>query len=111
MFSLRPGKDVTNKYQRKVVFLSQLPFGNRWKRYIKKEDIKLFENYQYRIRIWYLSVIVPFFLFFVYLIAKLNLAEVTCPLFSSTQVESSAGSARFRVLCSNSSGVMYPKAL
>jgi hypothetical protein len=37
--------------------------------------------------------------------------QVTCPLYSATYGESSAGSAAVRVRCSNSSGVRYPRAL
>lgn len=70
MLRLKPKKNIINKYQKKIIFLAQLPFGSSWKKNILKDDIRLFENYQYRIRIWYLSVMIPFFLFFVYLFLK-----------------------------------------
>ncbi len=70
MLRLKPKKNIINKYQKRTIFLAQLPFGSSWEKNILKEDILLFENYQYRIRIWYLSVMISFFLFFVYLFFK-----------------------------------------
>ena len=62
MLKAKPDRKITSKYQRKIIFLSQLPFGKRWRQHIGKEDITSLEIYQYRIRIWYLSLIIPFFL-------------------------------------------------
>jgi hypothetical protein len=64
MFNLKPGKNLKDKYPKKIIFLSQLPFGSRWKNSVDKEDIELFENYQHRIKIWYLSLVIPFISFF-----------------------------------------------
>lgn len=67
MFKAKPGKDMAAKYPRKVIFLSQLPFGKRWKKSVDARDLKVMEKYQWRITIWYLMVIIPFFSFFAYL--------------------------------------------
>ena len=63
MFRAKPGKLLTRKYSTKVIFRSQLPFGCGWKKQVDKIDIETFEKYQRRIRWWYLSLIIPFFLF------------------------------------------------
>lgn len=68
--SLKPEKNMIDKYDKKVIFFSHLPFGNSWKSKVAKEDIELFESYQHRIKIWYLSLIVPLILFFVYQFIK-----------------------------------------
>ena len=61
MFQIKPEKEITNKYHRKIVFLSQLPFGKGWKKHVDKADIAVLERYQFRIKIWYLSIMIPFF--------------------------------------------------
>jgi len=62
MFKAKPKKDATDQYEKKVIFLSQLPFGKGWRNNVRREDVRLFERYQFRIKIWYLSLMVPFFL-------------------------------------------------
>jgi hypothetical protein len=62
MFKAKPDKGILIKYPKKIVFLSQLPFGKSWIKNIDKDDIKLFTTYQERIRVWYLSIIIPIFL-------------------------------------------------
>ncbi len=62
MFNAKPHNNLTKKYPKKVIFMSQLPFGNKWKNNVEKEDIVIFQNYQYRIRIWFLSLMIPFWL-------------------------------------------------
>jgi hypothetical protein len=63
-----PKKNITSRYSKKVIFLSRLPFGSSWKKSIYNEDIKTLERFNYRIKIWYLSIIGVFLLFVVYLI-------------------------------------------
>jgi hypothetical protein len=67
MFDAKPDRKSTSKYSKKVIFLSQLPLGSRWKKGVNKDDIKIFEKYQYRIKIWYFSVLIFFCLFIAYL--------------------------------------------
>jgi hypothetical protein len=67
MLKAKPCKNVVNKYPRKIVFLSQMPFGKRWIKFVDSEDLHLMEKYQYRIKLWYLALIIPFHLFFAYL--------------------------------------------
>ena len=62
MFKGKPDENIKDKYSRKVVFLSQLPFGKRWIKYVDNEDVKLLQTYQHRIKVWYLSLMIPFFL-------------------------------------------------
>ncbi len=62
MFKAKPNKNLMDKYPRKVVFLSQLPFGKNWKKYIDKDDVRLMEPYQHRIKVWFLSIIIPLLL-------------------------------------------------
>ena len=62
MFKAKPGKNIAKKYPKKIIFLSQLLFGKRWRQPIDKEHVRLFETYQYRIRVWYLSLMIPFVL-------------------------------------------------
>jgi hypothetical protein len=63
MFRAKPDKNITQKYPKKVIFQSQLPFGSSWKKKIDKSDILVMERYQQRIKWWYLSLIIPFALF------------------------------------------------
>lgn len=37
MFKAKPNKIITDKYSRKVVFLSRLPLGNSWKKDVEIE--------------------------------------------------------------------------
>ena len=62
MFKATPDKNIKDKYPRKVIILSQLPFGKSWAKNIDKEDVRLLQTYQRRIRVWYLSLMIPFFL-------------------------------------------------
>jgi len=62
MFKAKPDENIRDKYSRKVVFLSQLPFGKSWMKYVDKEDVKLLQTFQHRIKVWYLSLMIPFFL-------------------------------------------------
>jgi hypothetical protein len=62
MFKAKPDKNIKGKYPRKVVMLSQLPFGKSWANNIDKDDVKVLQTYQRRIRVWYLSLMIPFFL-------------------------------------------------
>ena len=61
----KPSKEITSKYRGKVLFYSQLPFGKYWKAGVKQEDLGIMETYQNNIQKWYLSVIIPFILFFI----------------------------------------------
>lgn len=62
MFKAKPDKNIKGKYPKKVVMLSQLPFGRSWVKNIDKDDVRLLQAYQRRIRVWYLSLMIPFFL-------------------------------------------------
>jgi len=62
MFKAKPDENIKDKYPRKVAFLSQLPFGKSWMKYVDKEDVKLLQTRQRRIKVWYLSLMIPFFL-------------------------------------------------
>ncbi len=67
MFRAKPKGDIMDKYSKCVSFHFQLPFVSSWRKDIRDEDIELIKRYRYRIRIWYLSVIIPAFSIFVYL--------------------------------------------
>jgi hypothetical protein len=62
MFKAKPGKNITCNYPKKIIFLSQLPFGTRWMKWIDKVDHTSFQTYQRRIRIGFLSVMIPLFI-------------------------------------------------
>jgi hypothetical protein len=72
MLLAKPERKILDKYPRRVIFLSQLPglFGNAWKNGIENEDLKKMESYQHRITIWYLSILIPFLLIFLFLYIK-----------------------------------------
>jgi hypothetical protein len=67
MFKAKPEENIMRKYPKGVRFYSQLPFGKSWTRRVAKSDVQVFEKYQYRINIWYLSVIIPFFAIMLFL--------------------------------------------
>ncbi len=67
MFKAKPDKHLHIKYSRKIILLSQLPFGIKWKKNVHSDDLNKMVTYQHRIIIWYLSVIIPFILFYIYL--------------------------------------------
>jgi len=67
MFKAKPDKNLHIKYSRKIILLSQLPFGIKWKKDVNSDDLNKMVKYQYRIKIWYLTVIIPFILFYIYL--------------------------------------------
>lgn len=69
MSKVQPGRYFSDRYPMKVLILSQLPFG-RWKNSINKEDLDRFKRYQYRFKIWYLSLFVPLISYFVYEFVK-----------------------------------------
>ena len=62
MLKAKPDRGITSKYPKRIIFLSQLPFGKRWRQHIDKVDIRPLEIYQRRIATWYLSLIIPLFL-------------------------------------------------
>ena len=62
MFKAKPDENMKDRYPGKVAFLSQLPFGKSWMKYVDKEDLKLLQTRQRRIKVWYLSLMIPFFL-------------------------------------------------
>ena len=64
MFKSKPNKDLLKKYPKDLTKGYSLPFGNKWRTKIAKEDIAVFEKYQKRIRAWYFSVIIPYALFY-----------------------------------------------
>jgi len=76
MFKARPDKKLLDKYSKKLILQSSLPFGKKWKTGIAQEDIAVFEKYQKRIKIWYLFAMIPFFCFFFWNI--LEFKEYAC---------------------------------
>jgi hypothetical protein len=66
MFKAKPEKKITDKYGKKVIFLSQLPFGSSWKKNVNREDGPLMEEYQHRIRLVYLSTFFPLILMYIF---------------------------------------------
>ncbi len=66
MFKAKPANHVTNKYQRRTVLLSQLPFGGSWKKSVEKVDYPVFEKYQQRIRIWWLTTFLPLLIIYAF---------------------------------------------
>ncbi len=44
MARAKPGKSITKKYSKRVIFWSRLPFGTSWKDAIDREDIELLES-------------------------------------------------------------------
>jgi len=60
MFKAKPEENIARKYPKGMRFYSQIPFGKYWTRRVAKSDVQVLEKYQRRIRIWYLSVIIPF---------------------------------------------------
>lgn len=67
MFKAKPGKEIIAKYSRWIIFRSQVPFGWGWKKRVDVGDLGAMEQYQRRITIWYLTVIIPFIMFFVFI--------------------------------------------
>jgi hypothetical protein len=67
MFKSKPDRNRINKYPKKIIFMSQLPLGSKWKKRVDKDDIKIFEQYQNRIKVWSGSVIIFFCLFIGYI--------------------------------------------
>jgi hypothetical protein len=66
MFKAKPGNHIRNKYLKRTVLLSQLPFGGSWKRSVEKVDIPVLERYQKRIRIWWLTTFIPLVTMYVF---------------------------------------------
>ena len=44
MFKAKPDNNIRDKYPRKIIILSQLPFGKRWRKDIEKKDLTLTSN-------------------------------------------------------------------
>jgi hypothetical protein len=66
MFGAKPEKHRIDKYPKMIILLSQLPFGVRWKKNVDKEDIPIFERYQRRIRIMYISTFFPLLIMYIF---------------------------------------------
>jgi hypothetical protein len=62
----KPQKDVLNKYSKKMLYQSQLPFNSHWKKHVHADDLPIMEGYQYRIRVWFVSFVVSNIIFFIY---------------------------------------------
>jgi hypothetical protein len=67
LFRAKPERVALLRYSRRTRYLSQLPFGDKWKQAVTTEDLPVLAEYQRRVRIWYLSLIIPFVVFFAYL--------------------------------------------
>ena len=67
LFRAKPKRAALFRYSRRTRYLSQLPLGDRWKKMVSPEDIPILAEYQRRVRIWYISILLPFLLIFAYL--------------------------------------------
>jgi hypothetical protein len=67
MLKAKPNEAIIRKYSKKIISLSQRPFRTSWVKSVAPEDIRLLQTYQYRIRVWFLSIIIPFIAIFAYL--------------------------------------------
>ncbi len=63
MYMAKPESGRTAKYSKRVIISSQRPFGTSWKMNVSADDLEVFEKFQRRIRIWYLFLILPFFIY------------------------------------------------
>ncbi len=61
-----PPKPIRRKYQWLVGFQSLLPFMQQWREKIERSDIAVFEEYRRRFLIFYVWLLLPGALFFVY---------------------------------------------
>ncbi len=64
MYKAAPDKKLLEKYSKSLIRKSSFPFGKKWRTGVAQEDIVVFEKHQNRIKIWYLSVIIPYALFY-----------------------------------------------
>ena len=62
MWSARPKEKILEKYPKTIVYLSQIAFGIVLKKRIDEDDLPCFITYQKRIRIWFLSLFIPYLL-------------------------------------------------
>lgn len=67
LFRAKPKRAILLRYSRRTRYLSQLPFGDTWKQAVTTEDLPALAEYQRRVRIWYLSLIIPFVVLFAFL--------------------------------------------
>jgi len=67
MFNAKPDKTIIEKYPKKVIILSSLPFGSSWKEKVQKNDIGALEAYQFRVKICFLSMVVALLVFYAYI--------------------------------------------
>jgi len=67
MFKARPNKCVIEKYPKMVMILLLLPFGNYWKKQVEKQDIRILQSYQFRVRLWLLSILISLLIFYAYI--------------------------------------------
>ena len=61
-----PSKPIRRKYQWSVGFQSLLPFMEQWRGKIERTDIPIFEEYRRRFLIFYVLLLLPGALFFIY---------------------------------------------
>jgi hypothetical protein len=64
LYSVKPPKEIINKYPTTVWLSLRLPFITYWRKYVQKEDISLIERYRKRLIVWCLSYIIPFVFIF-----------------------------------------------
>jgi hypothetical protein len=64
---IRPEKKIIDKYDYKIQFLSHLPFGKKWTNKVNPSDLDLLISFQKRIRIWWLSLVIPLLLLYLYM--------------------------------------------
>lgn len=60
VLGLKPPKAVRCKYGRWVLARSVLAFGSGWKKEIETTDLDIFVKYQFSMKMWLLSLSVPF---------------------------------------------------
>ena len=63
----RPDKNITEKYSKKTVILSQLPFGSKWKAKVDENDIVAMVQYQHKVKVWYSYMLITVLFFFIYM--------------------------------------------
>jgi hypothetical protein len=69
----RPEKESINKYPKIIMNKAHFPFGKNWETHVEKDDIEIFKANQFRIKVWYLVLVLPPLAFYLYLNLKIFL--------------------------------------
>jgi hypothetical protein len=67
MFKAKPARSIIEQYPKKIIITASLPFGGSWKKKIERNHIGVFEAYQFRVKICFLSIIVSLLAFYAYI--------------------------------------------